>query len=680
MRILLALILTMVPALAQQADPSSKPADPAVQTSAQAGAKAGDQASTPAAPASSAPAAPNPVPSGAQWFSGSVDLGYRWLIGNAGSFPEYRSVVNLGQGLVLNGLDFTIVDPKHRYFDRIDGNADGWGGEPYEAAHFNARKQGAYDFLFDLRDIAFFDAVPSYANPFAPGGFNEQSFDTRIRTMTVGIDFRPGKRIIPYFVFDRNSQAGHGIDEWVQDSNNSYPVPVLLSDSTNLYRGGVRFEFNHWHVTLEQGGTTYQDSDQTNYTGNNTGDRTTPIFGQTLLLTGLQQAYNITGSSRFSKALFTAHPFSWIDIYGQFLYSEPKTTVNFNESATGNFLSLTQLLFYSSQQTIGTGAANQPHTTGTAGFELRPLKRVRVIQNWITDRFHDAAFGMTTITPTTATGGGVTTLNPLQIVNYSQEQVDVLYDVTSKLTVRGGYRYVWGDATTPATPFLNPPNTLEQGQLKRNVGLAGINFRFSEKISFNAEYEGGDSDDIYFRDSLNDYQKVRARAKYRVLPSLSFQATATYFKNTNPAPSIQYNVLARDNSLGAFWTPKNGKHFSLNGQYDRGTMHSRIDYLMLPFYTPTVSDYRDNSHVVTGLLDITLPGRVAGKLSMGGSMFLSNGSNTTRYYQPLARLSVPLCKHVAWNAEWKYYGYQESFYLYQGFRTHLFMTGLKFIR
>ncbi|MEI9970773.1 MAG: hypothetical protein WDO73_01275 [Ignavibacteriota bacterium] len=680
MRILLALILTMVPALAQQADPPSKAADPAAQIPAQTAPKAADQTSTSAAPAAPAATNPAPTPPGEQWFTGSLDLGYRWLIGNTGSFPEYRSLVNLSQGLVLNGLDFTIVDPKKRLFDRIDANADGWGGEPYEAAHLNARKQGVYDFLFDLRDMAFFDAVPSYANPFAPGGFNEQSFDTRRRTMSVGIDLRPGKRIVPYFVYDRNSGDGHGIDEWVQDSNNEFPVPILLRDSTNDYRGGVRFEFNRWHVTLEQGGTTYKDDDITDYTGTNTGDRTSSVFGQTLLLTSLHQAYGITGKSLYSKALVTAHPFSWLDVYGQFLYSDPKTTVNFNETAGGNFVNLSQLLFYSSQQTIGTGAANQPHTTGTVGFEIRPLKRLRIIQNWMTDRYHDAAFSMLTITPTTALGGGITNLNPLQIVNYNQEQVDALYDVTSKLTVRGGYRYIWGDATTDATPFLNPAGTLEQGQLKRNIGLAGINFRLSEKLSFNADYEAGDSDDIYFRTSLNNYHKARARAKYRLLNSLMFQATATLLKNTNPAPSIQYDLLSRDNSLGLFWTPKGGKRITVTGQYDRGTMHSRIDYLTLPFYTQAVSDYRDNSHVVTALVDVAVPGRVAAKLSMGGSMFLSNGSNTTRYYQPLARLSVPLGKHLAWNAEWKYYGYQESFYLYQGFRTHLFTTGMKFIR
>jgi hypothetical protein len=79
-------------------------------------------------------------------------------------------------------------------------------------------------------------------------------------------------------------------------------------------------------------------------------------------------------------------------------------------------------------------------------------------------------------------------------------------------------------------------------------------------------------------------------------------------------------------------------------------------------------------------MELKFPGPIAGKLSLGGSMFLSNGSATTRYYQPLARLSIPVGKHVSWNTEWKYYGYAEDFYLYESFRTHIFMTGLKLTR
>jgi hypothetical protein len=323
------------------------------------------------------------------------------------------------------------------------------------------------------------------------------------------------------------------------------------------------------------------------------------------------------------------------------------------------------------------------------GFEMRPFKRMRIIQNWTTDRYHDAAFGLplTTIGSPAANQvsftapGSPAGFSTLQVVNYNQEQVDVLYDVSSRLTLRGGYRRVWGDATTDATPFLNlNGTTLEQGQLNRNVGLAGLNFRVSEKISVNLDYEGAASDNVYFRDSLNNYQKARARAKYRVLPSLVLQANFSVLNNYNHAPSVQYDFRSRDNSLAFYWTPKGAKRIGVTGEYDRGTLKSNTSYLMLPFFTPTLSNYRDDSHSVTGLVDISLPGPVAAKLSMGGSMFLSNGSNTTHYYQPLARLSIPVGKHINWNTEWKYYGYQESFFLYESFRTHVFMTGVKLTR
>jgi hypothetical protein len=168
--------------------------------------------------------------------------------------------------------------------------------------------------------------------------------------------------------------------------------------------------------------------------------------------------------------------------------------------------------------------------------------------------------------------------------------------------------------------------------------------------------------------------------KYQVLPSLSFQSNISLLNNSNHAPQIQYDFLSRDNSLAAYWTPKSGKHISVMGEYDRSTMHSTIGYLTLPFYTPAVSDYRDNAHTVTSAIDLVAPGALAAKLTLGGSMFLSNGSRNSRYYQPLARLSFPVGKHAYWNTEWKYYDFQEDFYLYEGFRTHLFMTGLKLVR
>jgi hypothetical protein len=549
-----------------------------------------------------------------------------------------------------------------------------------------ARKAGLYDFTFDYSNIAYFNAVPSFANPLAPAGFNEQAFDTHRRNMSFELDLRPGKHIIPYLAFERNSGYGHGIDTWVQDANNEFAVPVLLRDSTNNYRGGVRFEYNKVHLTLEQGGTTYKDDDQSYYSGVNYGDvpPTTKILGQTEVLYGLAQAYGIRGDSIYSRALFTANLGPAMNFYGQFLFSEPRTDVSFSEVAVGHFAQLSSLLLYSGQQNIGTGAANQPHTSANLGWQGALGHRLRVSFSQVSfsqtlDHSHDAASSLVAqqllLATTTAAPKTFNPLDYTQVVNYNQSQVDVMFDATSKLMLRGGYRYVFGDATVLAGT-LSQTGPLAFGNLNRHVGLGGLTYRPLQKLSFNLDYEGSSSDHIYFRTSLNEYHKGRARAKYQANASLSFQANFQVLNNQNPAPDIRYDFQSRDNAVAVFWAPKAGKVLTLTGEYDRSTLSSNISYLGL-FLAPMTSAYYDRAHTATSAIDLAYPKLPGFKFTFGGSLFIASGTRPTRYYQPLARLTFPLYKHVYWNTEWRYYGFGEEFFVYEGFRTHIFATGLR---
>ncbi|HTX38232.1 MAG TPA: hypothetical protein VME43_24555 [Bryobacteraceae bacterium] len=675
--------------------PVAQTAPPAIgaQTppAAQAAQSAPSAQAAPAAPKAEEPAA-NPAPAGEDWLTGSVDVGYRWLTGIGGNFAEYRSVVDLGAGPRLFGLDFTVTDPKKRLFDRLDVRAYGWGGEPYTTAHLDARKQGIYDFTFDYLNIAYFNAIPSYANPLAPAGFDDQAFNERRRNYSLSLDLFPGKRIIPYLVFERNSGYGNGVEMWVQGGNDEFPVSELFRDSTLNYRGGVRFEFNHFHVTVEQGGTQFKDDDQGYYSGVNNGDVTTPLLGESLVLNGLVQAYGIRGHGPYTKVLLTAAPTPWLNVYGQFLYSEPQSAVHFNELAVGNFLMESSLLFYGGQQTLGVGAAVQPQVTGTGGMEFRPLKRLRVMETVTVDRSHDAVsplIGLNvltggtpvlSLTPSTVSSAtSVTSLNYSQVVNYTQQQTDLMYDLTNKITLRAGYRLLDGDAIV-LPGQLSQPQSLLSGALRRNVALAGATYRASSKLSVNLDYEGASSDRIYFRTDLNNYSKARARARYTLSAALTLQANFQVLNNQNPAAQIQYSFQSRDNSLAIFWTPKSGKRITFMGEYDRSTLSSSIDYLLPPTFAPSVSLYRDNAHTATSAIDVALPGVPGAKLEFGGSLFISSGSRASQYYQPLVRLSVPVVKHLQWNAEWKWYGYEEQFYLYEGFRVHMLSTGLRYSR
>ena len=119
--------------------------------------------------------------------------------------------------------------------------------------------------------------------------------------------------------------------------------------------------------------------------------------------------------------------------------------------------------------------------------------------------------------------------------------------------------------------------------------------------------------------------------------------------------------------------PNGGKNLNVLLDYTRASFHSDILYLIPQMLSPAFSDYRDNSHTGTALVTIRW-------FTAGGSFFKSSGSRPTQYYQPLARVSVPLTKQIHWNAEWKWYGFSEQFYSVEGFRSHQFMTSLRFNR
>jgi hypothetical protein len=619
-------------------------------------------------------------------LSGSIDLGYRWRSNVGGSFDTYRSIVNLGSGPKLLGADFTLTDPKHRAFDQIHVRAYSWGDEPYETFHLDAVKSKTYNFSADYRDFAYFNFLPSYADPLLARGIvlDEQSFDTRRRIGSFQLDLLPGNWFIPYFGFDRDSGSGMGATAFVTDVN-QFPVPTTLSDLTNLYRGGVRFELRKFHVTLEQGGTTFKN-DQTLYQlpgSTNYGNVSPPILGQVTTLTNLFAAYGIRGSSIYSKGLFTANPTSWLDLYGQFLYSLPDTNVNYNQANTGNFLLQSQVLFYTSQQYLVSAAAKLPHTTGSFGTELRPMRRMRIVESWLTDRLHNAgnAFSLNTLTGANSSQQMTALLTSSLVTNYNQQEIDVFYDVTSKIMVRGGYRFVWGDASDAILPPAGLAGS-EQGTLRRNVGLGAVTVRPRKKLSVTAEMEGAASSGVYFRTSLYNYERARAQARYQPLNSLSLSGDFTYLNNNNPTPGVNYKYHALQESLSFLWTPNGGKKWDLEGSYSRSAIHSDINYLNPGTLSPLPSIYRDNAHTATALFTINLPKYegLTPKISAGGSLFISSGSRPTTYYQPYGKILFPVHKNAALFGEWAYYGYGETFYPYENFHAHLVTVGVRLTR
>jgi len=680
------LTLALVSVAAAQQPPETKPPETkAAEQASPAAAKPDETKPADAKPADAPAAVGSPVPTGESWLTGFVDVGYRWRTDVAGSFATYRSIVNLGSGPKLLATEFLIRDKKRRLFDRMEVRGYDWGGDPNSTLHVNLFRENTYQLITDYRNIAYFDNVPSFADPLlATRGvmLNEQSFDNHRKIGNVLFEVRPGSWLVPYLAYDHDSSLGTGVTTFVSNTN-EYPFVSRMTDSTESYRGGIRIELPRFHVTLEQGGTTFKNDQNTFVPPGNVylGSATAPVNGRTLSLTSLSQAYGIRGTSIYSKGLLTAHVTNWMDVTGQFLYSQPSTTVNYTQYNTGSFATVNQLLSYSTEQNLVNAAAKMPHTTGSAGAEIRPLKRIRLVDTWMTDRLHNSASALQKdVLGATPVQTVNTSLTSSLLTNYSQVQADIFVDIVKGLVARGGYRYIWGDTNALVLPFEGL-TTHDRLRLQRNIVLGGLTYRPNSKLSLTGDFEAGTSGSAYFPISLYDYQKFRIHGSYQLPGAINLSANVSWLQNTSPLPN-KNDFLSHAESLSLQWNPKGGKRFGFLGTWEHSILRSNIMYLVPQTLTPAVSNYWESGHTITGLVTANLP-KIFGstpQFSGGGAFLLSAGSRATTYYQPVGKLSVPVGRHLAWNTEWRYYGFGEAFYLYESFRTHLITTGLRFTR
>ena len=630
-------------------------------------------------------ASESPLPTVERWVTGSIDVGYRWRTDPGGNQNVYRSIVDLGEGPKLLDADLSIVDPKHRWFDRVDARASNWGDDPYTTLNVAARKGRVYDFVSSYRNLAYFNNLPSFGNPLLERGVltSQRTFDMRNRLSSFDLTLLPGNWLIPYAAYDRASGYGSGVTTFVSDLN-EYPVPFKSNSSQNNMRAGLRLEMNRYHATIEQGGTTFRDDQALFQSAGapNPGHRDTPYLGTVLSLNGLSQAYGVRGDSIYTKAMGTGEPAAWVSLYGQYLYARPRNETNYQQFNTGNFILQSQALLYTSQQYFLNSAAKVPHHSGQAGAELRLHPRVRVIANWLTDRIHvtGEASGEKDLSGRSA-AQQINIADTTELRNdYNHFEADILWDVTSQLTLRGGYRYQWGTTSN----FVLPPAGLanqDMADFRRSVGKGGFNYRVGGKLSLIGDVEGAGTESAYFRTSLFRYQKGRLHASYQANSQLTFSGAFSAVSNQNPAPEIDYDYLGMQTSASVLWNPAGDKRFGFQGTYTRATIRSDISFLQPQTLLRDTSRYNDNAHSIQGMLDVAIPrlGQQAG-LSAGGNFFISSGSRPTNYFQPVGKLIIPVSHGVAWISEWTYYGYGESIYSYEGFRTHLVTTGVRITR
>src|SRR5690606_12194405 len=183
-------------------------------------------------------------------WSGTIDVRNRWVSDISGSSQVYRSVVNLGEGPRLFDGELRFADPEARWADRASLTMNSWGGDPYNTARFTADKSKLYDLSIDYRNVAYFNNLPTFANPLLASGLtlSQRSYDIQRRQLDVDLRLRPGRRLTPFANLSRGSGAGRGSTLFVSDGN-EFAVDTDLNDRLLTFRSGVTISSDRWSAT-----------------------------------------------------------------------------------------------------------------------------------------------------------------------------------------------------------------------------------------------------------------------------------------------------------------------------------------------------------------------------------------------------------------------------------------------
>jgi len=619
--------------------------------------------------------------------TGTLDLGYRWNAGLRGSRDLYRSLVNLGEGPRLLGANLTMNSPlgAGKYVDRLQLNASAWGGDPYNTLRLFAEKSEVYQFSFDYRKVDYFNFIPSFANPLLGQGIflGQHSFDSTRRTMDFDLTLRPGATVSPFVAYSRNSGFGPGVTTFTADGN-EFAVTNQLRDTSDYYRGGVHFNLSRMNLTLEQGLLTFKDDQRIFQTdGTNRGNRSTPLLGQNVVLGQLDENYHSRGTTPVSRVQLTATPWEKLTVAGRFVYSKPDLDFDYDRRSVGNFVSFDVLRVFTGELATASSEASRPHILGNLSVEFRPVERVRILESLVTDRFHIASSSSLgrSLTGTRPLAGPADPNNTFTTegadanrfaVNLNQNQLEGVVDLTSRLSVRGGYRAVWSD-----TQLKSLASGEEQAiSLRRNVGLAGFSFRLPRKADVSLDFETGEGNRVYSRTDVLGYRKVRLRGRYRPWEVLTVSGAFSLMDHENTRPDLGYDFKNRGFTLSASLTPAGGKRLSANFDYSRSDLTSDILFIIPQLFTSDRSLYVEDSHYGGVSLDVAVIRDV--RVTLGYRVLSATGNRPLNYHQPHAGLVIPLNRRIAWTTEWRYYGYNERGAAFQDFHNHLITAGLRF--
>jgi len=173
----------------------------------------------------------------------------------------------------------------------------------------------------------------------------------------------------------------------------------------------------------------------------------------------------------------------------------------------------------------------------------------------------------------------------------------------------------------------------------------------------------------FYRTGLQDYPETPRLARITLPGDLFLNLSENYLNNKNPDPVRRLPSVPMSNRPACSGCASKRVSYRVHSESGRHQLPGAFPY------STDLSLYVDNANTGSLMAEFTLPAkRGCAEDHFGGSFVTHAGSRPSKYYQPLAKLLIPITPRVHLYAEWQWYELNQPFYLYEGFRAHTILS------
>jgi len=616
----------------------------------------------------------------------SFETGYRFsTVG--GSFEQYRSSVNFGDGIRLLGSSL-MVNSKNghgRLFDQFTLSTQGLGNDPYESAVMRVEKNRLYRYDMSWRRNDYFN--PGLVTG---GGDGQHLLDTQNRMQDHNLTLFPQSNLKVFAGFSTSSQTGPGYSsiQLFGATGNTFPLFSNVHRVWREYRLGNEFRVFGIRVNWMHGWEDFKDD-----TGAALAAAGVPVAMPGPLPAGLssfQASDPNHGTNPYWRAAIFADR-GLFHLNGRFTYSGGRNAFVVDERSQASSPARVQ-------NVITSGNGDRPVATGNLNLSFTPTSKLTVANS--TSVYNVRTLGNSYFAEFDSQTQTATVLFYRYLgIRTVANDTNLNYQVSHLWGFMGAYHYSERLITSQQQftfAGATSSNPAEQSNQLRS-GEAGVRLTPWKPLSVLLSAEIGTNSHPFTPIAGGDYHTLTGRVQYRAKTfRLAAAVKADY--NANSVSLTSYAAQSRTYSVNGNWTPLS--RFTIDAGFSRAhtyTIGGIAYFLDQQLFQGQSSIYLSNinsiyagvRYTIRSRIDLYLgytrvqdlgDGRAAANAGVGSAPALFQAVQTfpVAFQSPMARLSVKVNDKLRWNAGYQYYGYQQDFTSLLGYRANTGYTSLSF--